>query len=97
MLEYRYLESLKTQHCGWALLRSDNVSFVASFLHEVFIADNRRRISRYALIEKLEDYMRMIREIAGEAQFPQTPAEYLNEWVNRQWLNKTYATRSFTT
>ncbi len=90
MLEYRYLESLKTQHCGWALLRSDNVSFVASFLHEVFIADNRRRISRYALIEKLEDYMRMIREIAGEAQFPQTPAEYLNEWVNRQWLNKTY-------
>ena len=90
MLEFRYLESLKTQHCGWALLRSDNVSFAASFLHEVFIADNRRRISRYALIEKLEDYMRMIRDIAGEAQFPQTPAEYLNEWVNRQWLNKTY-------
>ena len=41
-LDFATLESLRTRHPAWRLLRSDHAPLVASFLQRVFIASNVR-------------------------------------------------------
>ena len=41
-LDFATLESLRTRHPAWRLLRSDHAPLVASFLQRVFVAPNVR-------------------------------------------------------
>jgi len=41
-LDFTTLDTLRSHHPAWRLLRSDHAALVASFLHRVFVAPNVR-------------------------------------------------------
>ena len=90
--DYDTLYRLRQSHPGWRLLRSEHAALVASFLHRVFVAPNRRVISQSDLAESLEDELFALRERDGDGAFPRPPLDYLNDWANsdRGWLRKFY-------
>ncbi|RJF97647.1 DUF3375 domain-containing protein [Noviherbaspirillum saxi] len=91
-LDYATLELLRQNHPAWRLLRSDHAPLVASFLHRVFIAPNRREIAQADLAEALEDELFGLRERLGRDAFPKSALDYLNDWTanERGWLRKFY-------
>ena len=90
--DYDTLYRLRQSHPAWRLLRSEHAALVASFLHRVFVAPNRRVISQGDLAESLEDELFALRERDGDGAFPRPPLDYLNDWANsdRGWLRKFY-------
>ena len=54
-LDFATLDTLRTHHPAWRLLRSDHAPLVASFLHRVFVAPNVRMMAAPDLAEALED------------------------------------------
>ena len=91
-LDYATLETLRTHHPAWRLLRSDHASLVAGFLHRVFVAPNVRVMAAADLAELLEDELYALRQTLGEAAFPKRATDYLNDWAapDKGWLRKFY-------
>ena len=91
-LDFATLESLRTHHPAWRLLRSDHASLVTSFLHRVFVVPNLRVMSAADLSEALEDELYTLRLHLGENAFPKPAMEYLNDWAaaEKSWLRKFY-------
>ncbi|MBK6905844.1 MAG: DUF3375 domain-containing protein [Rhodocyclaceae bacterium] len=91
-MNYEVLDSLRTRHPAWRLLRSDHAPLVASFLHRVFVAPNVRGMAAVDLAEALEDDLFVLREQLGENVFPKSATEYLNDWASPEkgWLRKFY-------
>ncbi|MGL5996200.1 MAG: DUF3375 domain-containing protein [Pseudomonas proteolytica] len=91
-MDYATLESLRTHHPAWRLLRSDHGPLVASFLHRVFIVPNVRIIAAADLAEALEDELFVLRRQLAEDAFPKPALYYLNEWASPEkgWLRKFY-------
>ena len=75
------LDALRRQHPAWRLLLADSAALVASFLHRVFVAPNRRVISQADLAEALEDTLYAVREQRGGNVYPTAALEYLNDWA----------------
>jgi len=92
MLDFATLDALRTHHPAWRLLRSDHAPLVASFLQRVFVAPNVRVMAAAKLAEALEDELYALRLHAGEATFPKSALEYLNDWAapDKDWLRKFY-------
>lgn len=65
---------------------------MAGFLHRVFVAPNVRAMAAADLAEALEDELYALRLQLGEAAFPRTALEYLNDWAaaDKGWLRKYY-------
>jgi flagellar motility protein MotE (MotC chaperone) len=93
ILDYATLDTLRTHHPAWRLLRSDHAPLVASFLHRVFVAPNVRVMAAANLAEALEDELYALREHLGEDAFPKSALDYLNDWAGPEkgWLRKFYA------
>jgi hypothetical protein len=91
-LDYATLESLRSHHPAWRLLRSDHAVLIASFLQRVFVAPNVRVMAAADLAEALDDTLFALRERLGPDAFPRPALEYLNEWASpeRGWLRKYY-------
>ena len=91
-LDYATLDVLRTHHPAWRLLRSDHAPLIASFLHRVFIVPNVRVMAAADLAEALEDELYTLRQQLGEAAFPKSAIEYLNDWAaaDKGWLRKFY-------
>jgi hypothetical protein len=91
-LDFATLESLRTHHPAWRLLRSDHASLIASFLHRVFVAPNARVLAAADLEEVLEDELYGLRQGLGAEAFPRSAADYLNDWADAEhgWLRKFY-------
>lgn len=91
-LDYADLETLRTRHPAWRLLRSDYASLVASFLYRVFVMPNVRVMPAAGLTEALEDELFALRERSGSDAFPKSALEYLNDWAapEKGWLRKFY-------
>ncbi len=91
-LDYATLDSLRTLHPAWRLLRSDHAPLVASFLQRVFVVPNVRMMSAADLTEALEDELYALREQIGAEAFPKPALDYLNDWANpdKGWLRKFY-------
>lgn len=91
-MDYATLESLRTHHPAWRLLRSDHGPLVASFLHRVFVTPNVRIIAAADLAEALEDELFALRRQLGDDAFPKSALQYLNEWASPEkgWLRKFY-------
>ncbi|MGC6371143.1 DUF3375 domain-containing protein [Pseudomonas sp. K2I15] len=91
-MDYATLESLRTHHPAWRLLRSDHGPLVASFLHRVFVAPNVRIIAAADLAEALEDELFALRRRLDDDAFPRPALHYLNEWASPEkgWLRKFY-------
>lgn len=91
-LDFSTLDTLRTHHPAWRLLRSDHAPLVASFLHRVFVATNVRGMGAADLAEALEDELYALRRQLGEDAFPKSALDYLNDWAapDRGWLRKFY-------
>lgn len=91
-LDYATLDSLRTHHPAWRLLRSDHAPLVASFLHRAFVAPNVRTMSQSDLEEALKDECFALRERLGTEAFPRPALDYLNDWASPEkgWLRKFY-------
>lgn len=91
-LDYSTLDLLRQNHPAWRLLRAHHAPLVASFLHRVFIAPNKRTLSQAYLVEKLEDELFALRRQFGENAFAGSAQSYLNDWAenDKGWLRKFY-------
>ncbi|WP_260292472.1 DUF3375 domain-containing protein [Sedimenticola hydrogenitrophicus] len=91
--DYSTLDSLRSHHPAWRLLRSDHAALVASFLHRVFVEPNVRVMAAADLAEALEDELYALRQQLGEDSFPKPALDYLNDWAapDKGWLRKFYA------
>lgn len=91
-LDFATLDTLRTHHPAWRLLRSDHAALVASFLHRVFVAPNVRVMAAADLAEALEDELYALRQQLGNDAFPRTAIDYLNDWAapEKGWLRKFY-------
>lgn len=90
--DYATLDTLRTHHPAWRLLRSDHAPLVASFLQRVFVTPNVRVMAAADLAESLEDELYALRLNLGETAFPKPALEYLNDWAapDKGWLRKFY-------
>jgi flagellar motility protein MotE (MotC chaperone) len=91
-LDFTTLDTLRTHHPAWRLLRSDHAPLVASFLHRVFVVPNVRVMAAADLAEMLEDALYALRLHLGDVAFPKAALEYLNDWAapDKGWLRKFY-------
>ncbi|UHD16988.1 DUF3375 domain-containing protein [Thiocapsa bogorovii] len=92
-MDFTTLDTLRTHHPAWRLLRSDHAPLVASFLNRVFVQPNVRVMAAADLAEALEDELYALRERLGEGSFPKSALDYLNDWAgpDKGWLRKFYA------
>ena len=91
-LDFATLDTLRTHHPAWRLLRSDHAPLVASFLHRVFVVPNVRVMAAADLAEVLEDELYALRLQLDESAFPKPALDYLNDWAapDKGWLRKFY-------
>jgi len=91
-LDYATLDALRAHHPAWRLLRSDHAPLITSFLDRVFVVPNVRVMAAADLAEALEDELYTLRQQIGEAAFPKSAIEYLNDWAgaDKGWLRKFY-------
>jgi flagellar motility protein MotE (MotC chaperone) len=91
-LDFATLDTLRTHHPAWRLLRSDHAALVASFLHRVFVTPNVRVMAAADLAEALEDELYALRLQLGDKTFPKPALDYLNDWAapDKGWLRKFY-------
>lgn len=91
-LDYTTLDVLQRSHPAWRLLRSDHAPLVAAFLNRVFVRPNVRVTAQADLVEALEDELFDLRELLGNAAFPKSALDYLNDWASNEkgWLRKFY-------
>lgn len=91
-LDYETLELLRKNHPAWKLLNAQHASFIASFLHRVFLVPNIRMMAQSDLKEALEDELFALREKQGSEAFKGTAQSYLNDWSENEkgWLRKFY-------
>lgn len=79
-------------HPAWALLRSNNVALVLSFLGRVFVDRNASDFPAEALAAELDDELYALNQRLGESAFPKPAAAYLDDWASPDhgWLRKYY-------
>jgi hypothetical protein len=92
LLDYKTLEALRQNHPAWRLLASQHASLIVSFLQQIFVSKNVRVIDQADLVEALEDQLFQLREQCGEALFPRSAMDYLDDWAapEKGWLRKFY-------
>ena len=93
-LDLASLQRLRDQNPAWRLLTAAHAPLVVSFLHQAFVANNRRTESQQALSVRLEDHLHAAREMGCDA--PRAADAYLDEWASdsNAWLRKFYPTGS---
>jgi hypothetical protein len=69
-LDYATLESMRTLHPAWRLLRSNHAALMVSFLNRMFVIPNVRLMPAADLAEALEDELYGLRERLGDDAFP---------------------------
>lgn len=91
-MSFAYLEKLRKTSPAWRLLTSPQVPYIASFLFQEFIAQDRRQISGQELINRLDDFIYTVNLDREEAVFTRTGREYLDDWADDRhgWLRKFY-------
>lgn len=91
-LDFASLDALRNHHPAWRLLRSDHAPLLASFLQRVFVVPNVRVMAAADLAEALEDELYALRQQLGDAAFPKSGIDYLNDWAapDKGWLRKFY-------
>ena len=91
-MDHVTFELLRRQHPAWRLLAADSAPLVASFLHQVLVVPNSRVMAQTKLAEALDDQLQVLRQQLGDAAYPKSAVEYLNDWAanERGWLRRFY-------
>lgn len=69
-MNYDEIADLRTRHPAWALLRSNNVALVLSFLQRVFVEANASGVPGSVLAEQLDDELYALNQRLGDDAFP---------------------------
>ncbi|MHB1710514.1 MAG: DUF3375 domain-containing protein [Acidimicrobiales bacterium] len=93
-MNYDEIVHLRSQHPAWALLRSNNVALVLSFLGRVFVDGNASGVPAATLVADLDEELFALNQRLGEDAFPRPAAAYLDDWASPDhgWLRKYYPT-----
>lgn len=78
------LTDLRRMNPAWRLVCSQSAPFVISFLHDVFIKENRiHGIVHNELVERLRQYQRDIQFMFGDLTntYDGTPEHYIDDWM----------------
>jgi len=91
-MTYEYLDKLRNTNPAWRLLTSKLSPYIASFLFQVFIAEDKRQISGQELTSRLDDFIYEVNYGREDIVFKQTGREYLDVWADDRhgWLRKFY-------
>jgi len=91
-MNYDEIVLLRNQHPAWALLRSNNVALVLSFLGRMFVDGNASGIPATTLAAELDEALYALNQRFGEDAFPRPAAAYLDDWASpdHAWLRKYY-------
>jgi len=94
---------LKANSPAWRLLSAQHAPLILSFLHRVFVADNKRSVSATELASALDDELYALnqrherdhrdhREDGRDNRFPKLARQYLDDWAAPEngWLRKYY-------
>ena len=95
-MDFGALESLRTSHPAWRLLRAEHGPLIASVLHRVFLKPNVREIAEADLARQLDDDLFRLRRDLGDDSFPRPARAYLADWADDKsgWLRKRYVAGS---
>ncbi len=95
-LDYSTLCQLRRHHPAWRLLLADHAPLIIGFLDATFIQPNVRSLAESQLRARLDDLLFHLRDVEGEAAFPRSAADYLNDWADNDkgWLRKYYPLES---
>lgn len=90
-MDYNSLQFDLKNSSSLKLLNSDNAPLVISFLYQQFKKSHRVTISQTQLVEKLEDYLEILKE-NFPTLYPRTAQNYLETWCDEehQFLRKYY-------
>lgn len=91
-MDFTTLDTMRTNHPAWKLLRAESAALIASFLWQAFALPNTRSITQDELTEQLEDTLYILRQQYGDNFYPRAARDYLNDWAapERGWLRKFY-------
>ena len=91
-LDHATLDALRQKNPAWRLLRADHAPLVAGFLYRTFVVPNIRVMAQADIVEMLDDELFKLRAGLGEAAYPKTALDYLNEWSSDEkgWLRRFY-------
>lgn len=91
-LDYFTALQMRQRHPAWRLLLADHAPLIVSFLDAAFIQPNVRSMAESALCSRLEDQLFALRESEGDAAFPRSARQYLDDWAHNDkgWLRKFY-------
>ena len=84
-MEYDTIDALRERHAAWRLLRATNATLILSFLGDFFVENNRGACSAGEVAAALDDHLYVlnttISTASGDARFPKSPREYLEDWA----------------
>lgn len=83
-MTYEYLKTLKAYKPALKLIASDHFAMILSWMHSMFIAKNRRRISHKEALESLEDYLYDLNS-RFENSFVKSAKHYLDTFVKAEY------------
>ena len=89
--DYAYLEHIKSTNPAIRLISAVNAPLILGFLHQVFIQGNRDSIIDTDIISKLSDYLYTIQTAYGDAKYPRTQKQYLDDWATDGYLRKFFS------
>jgi Protein of unknown function (DUF3375) len=81
-VELQALETLRSSHPAWRLLRAEHGPLIASFLNRVFLKPNVRQMHESGLVGHLDDELFKLRRELGEDRFPREAKAYLDDWAS---------------
>ncbi|WP_411676856.1 DUF3375 family protein [Caproicibacter sp.] len=93
-MSFQFLQLLREKNPAWRLLTAKQAPFIAAFLYQEFIAENKRQIAEHELIGSLESYLNELNQGQDEDLFLRSGHEYLDIWTDdaHGWLRKFYPT-----
>lgn len=93
-MSFQFLKLLREKNPAWRLLTAQQAPFIAAFLYQEFIAENKRQIAEHELIGSLDSYINELNQGQDEDLFLRSGHEYLDIWTDdaHGWLRKFYPT-----
>ena len=83
-MTYDYLKALKSSKSALKLIGSDHFAMILSWMHTLFVAQNRRRAEHRVVLQSLEDHLFDLNTRYGNP-FPQTARHYLDTFVKAEY------------
>ena len=83
-MTFDYLKVLKSSKPALRLIGSDHFAMILSWMHALFIAQNRRRVPHRVVLQSLEDHLFDLNSRFNNP-FPQTAKHYLDTFVKAEY------------